>query len=83
MTAAADKLRTVIDQLKLDYSLTAAEVGLMVIAEAYRHATHELAYERQSGQTDPLSHRYLKPDDARANEALAVADGMANAALDG
>lgn len=83
MTAAAEKLRACIDHLKDDYSLTAGEVSLMLAGETMRHATHELAFERQIGRTDPLAHRHIQPNDARANEALAVADGIANAALDG
>ena len=84
-TTAADKLRDAVDALAIEYRLTAGELWTILSGEVMRAAHSQLAYERASGNTSPLCLRYLKPasDDARVAEAVAIVDGITDAALHG
>lgn len=84
-TVAADTLRDTIDALCIEHRLTAAEVATILACEMMRRAQSDLMYERQTGNTAPLCLRYLKPsgEDRNVDEAVAVCDGLASAAIGG
>lgn len=82
-TDAADRLRAVVDELKLEYRLTAAELAVVLTGELTRAARNDLEFERVTGRTAPLALRFIRPatEDAAVVDADACADTITDAAL--